>query len=67
MSFDVTISEAEVRRSFALNVVNGAAFNFAEKLIDPPLVLAWFVSQLTSSNLLIGLVAPLGDAGWLLP
>lgn len=63
----VTVPEREVRRSFALGVFNGAVFRFAEALVDPPLVLTWFVSQLTSSNLLIGLVAPLGNAGWFLP
>lgn len=57
----------EVRRSFVLGVFNGAAFRLAEALIDPPLVLTWFVSQLTDSNLLAGLVAPLGNAGWFLP
>jgi len=62
-----TIPEHEVRRSFALGVFNGTAFQFAQALIDPPLVLTWFVSQLTSSNLLIGLVTPLGNAGWFLP
>lgn len=60
-------SQREVRRSFALGVLNGALFEFAERLIDPPLVLTWFVSRLTLSNLLIGLVSPLGDAGWFLP
>ncbi|MEE9617073.1 MAG: MFS transporter [Anaerolineae bacterium] len=64
---DDVIPEHEVRRSFALGVFNGTAFRFAETLIDPPLILTWFVSQLTSSNLLIGLVAPMGDAGWFLP
>ena len=64
---DDVIPEHEVRRSFALGVFNGTAFRFAEALIDPPLVLTWFVSQLTTSNLLIGLVAPMGDAGWFLP
>lgn len=59
--------EREVRRSFALGVFNGAVFNFAEALIAPPLVLTLFVSKLTSSNLLIGLVAPLGQACWFLP
>ena len=57
----------EERRSFVLGVFNGAAFRFAESLIDPPLVLTWFVSDLTTSNLLRGLVAPLGDACWFLP
>ncbi len=61
------VSDREVRRSFALGVFNGAVFNFAEALIDPPLVLTLFVSKLTSSNLLTGLVAPLGHACWFLP
>jgi MFS family permease len=64
---EVALPEHEVRRSFALNVFNGALFNFAARLIDPPLVLTWFVTQLTSSNLLIGLVAPWGQACWFLP
>jgi len=64
---DDVVAEREARRSFALGVLNGTAFRFAEALIDPPLVLTWFVSQLTSSNLLVGLVAPLGNAGWFLP
>ncbi|MBC7226436.1 MAG: MFS transporter [Thermoflexales bacterium] len=63
----VQLPQREIRRSFILGVVNGALFEFAERLIDPPLVLTWFVSRLTSSNLLVGLVAPLGDAGWFLP
>lgn len=63
----VRLPDREVKRSFLLNVINGALFEFAERLIDPPLVLTWFVSQLTTSHLLIGLVAPLGQAGWYLP
>jgi len=54
-------------RNYVLGVINGAAFRFAEALIDPPLVLTWFVSNLTSSNFLIGLVSPLGMVGWFLP
>ena len=61
------LPQREVRRSFALGVFNGAAFRFAEAVTDPPLVLTWFVSRLTTSNLLIGLVGPMGDAGWFLP
>jgi hypothetical protein len=67
IDMDNVIPEHEARRSFVLGVFNGAVFRFSEALIDPPLVLTWFVSQLTSSNLLVGLVTPLGDAGWLLP
>jgi len=59
---ETAIPQREVRRSFALGVFNGAVFRLAEALIDPPLVLTWFVSQLTTSNLLTGLVAPLGNA-----
>ncbi len=61
------ILEREARRNFALGVFNGAVFRLAEALVDPPLVLTWFVSQLTSSNLLVGMVVPLGNAGWFLP
>jgi MFS family permease len=67
MTVQTAIPQREVRRSFTLGVFNGAAFEFAERLIDPPLILTWFVNQLTSSNLLIGMVAPLGTACWLLP
>jgi len=60
-------ADRELRRSFALGVFNGAAFQLGESLIDPSVVLTWFVSRLTASNFLIGLVVPLGDAGWFLP
>lgn len=60
-------SEREVRRSFALAILNGSLFRLAEALIDPPLVLTWFVSRLTDSNLLIGMIVPLGNASWFLP
>ena len=54
-------------RNYLLGVLNGSAFRFGEALIDPPVVLTWFVSNLTSSNFLIGLVSPLGMVGWFLP
>jgi MFS family permease len=58
----------EVRRNFALHALNGTLFQFARGMIDPSLVLTtWFVGRLTSSNLLLGLVVPLGQAGWFLP
>ena len=56
-----------LRRNFALGVVNGALYIVAESLIDPALVLTWFLARLSASNLLIGLVVPLRDAGWFLP
>jgi MFS family permease len=61
------IPEREARRNLALGLFNGITFRLAEALIDPPVVLTWFVSQLTDSNLLTGLVSPLGTAGWFLP
>jgi len=64
---EAAIPKREIRRNFALTVFNGALFNFAVRLIDPPLVLTWFVSQLTPSNLLVGLVAPWSQACWFLP
>jgi MFS family permease len=48
-------------------LMNGAIFRFSQALIDPSLVLTWFVSELTQSDFLIGLVVPLGNAGWFLP
>ena len=54
-------------RNFSLGVFNGAAFIFAETLISADLVLTNFLSKLTTSNFLIGLVVPLRDSGWYLP
>ncbi len=47
--------------------MNGAIFRFSQALLDPSLVLTWFVSELTQSDFLIGLVVPLGNAVWFLP
>ncbi|MDW8325925.1 MAG: hypothetical protein RMK99_05100 [Anaerolineales bacterium] len=55
------------QRDFWLGVLNGVLFTLAETLTDPTLVLVAFVSRLTQSPSLIGLVAPLRDAGWFLP
>ena len=60
-------SVLRLRRNFALGVVNGALYMLAESLIDPALVLTWFLARLSASNLLIGLVVPLRDVGWFLP
>ena len=58
---------AEFQRNFFLGVFNGATFIFAETLISADLVLTNFLSKLTTSNFLIGLVVPLRDSGWFLP
>ena len=56
-----------LRRNFVVGVTNGALSMVAESLTDPALVLTWFLARLSASNLLIGLVVPLRDAGWFLP
>lgn len=61
------LGRAVERRNFRLGVLNGLFVLVADTLIDPTLVLVTFVSQLTSSAILIGLVAPLRDAAWFLP
>lgn len=58
---------ARNQRAFWLNVANGGLFLFAETFMDPSVVLVWFISHLTSSNLLIGAITPLSSAGWFLP
>lgn len=58
---------AHLRRNFALGVLNGAMFSFAEALMSVDTVLTWFVQRLGGSNFLIGLVGPMRDAGWFLP
>lgn len=60
-------AQRHLRRNFSLGVLNGAIFNFFSALLDPSLVLSWFVSQLTTSNFLIGLIVPIQNGGWFLP
>ncbi len=67
MHIDHQGSEAGVRRDFRLGVINGALFGFAETLTDPALVLVAFVVALGGSPLLVGLAAPIRNAGWYLP
>lgn len=63
---EAAVSNSEARRSFALNVFNGALLDVAARLIDPPLVLTGFVRQLAPSNLFVGPVTPLSQASCLL-
>ncbi len=55
------------RRDFGLGVANGALFGLAETLTDPSLVLVAFVAALGGSPLVVGLAAPIRNAGWYLP
>ena len=58
---------ADVKKNFRLGVINGVVFNTFSSLLDPTLVLVTFVSLLTDSPLLIGLVVPIRDGLWYLP
>jgi len=56
-----------LRRNFRLGVLNGAIYQGGEGFIDSGTVIPVFLSQLTSSNALIGFSTALSDMGWLLP
>ncbi|MDI3339297.1 MAG: MFS transporter [Sphaerobacter sp.] len=67
---DATVTGTErsaYRRNPGLGIANGALRMLGETLIYPTMVLALFVSQLTRSNLLVGLVPVLASTVWLLP
>ncbi|HEX7400619.1 MAG TPA: hypothetical protein VF369_00445, partial [candidate division Zixibacteria bacterium] len=55
------------KRNFFLGVTNGVLFNFAWAFTAGSTVLPWFVSRLTSSNILIGLSSTLEALGWFIP
>jgi MFS family permease len=63
--------KAEVERNypwnFAVNLLDGVAFWFGINFISSSTILPLFVSKLTPSPLLIGLVAVIAQSGWLLP
>ncbi len=55
------------RYNFAFGVANGALLQLGDTFIHPTLVLVVFVSQLTTSNVLVGLVPALSVGLWFLP
>jgi MFS family permease len=57
----------EVKRNFRLAVSNGVLFILADSLTDPTLVLVAFLSMLTDSPFLLGLIVPIQSAAWALP
>lgn len=67
---DVDI-EAEIQRAlprnFTLNLLDGAFFIFGMSFSSVVTILPLFVSQLTSSPFLIGLIPAIQNMGWLLP
>jgi MFS family permease len=63
--------EAEVQRNyrwnFAVNLLDGASFWFGLSFISSSTIAALYVSKLTTSPLLIGLVAVIAQGSWFLP
>lgn len=65
-----TIDEAikrNYRWNFTVNAMDGASFWFGMSFISSTVILPLFVSHFTQSTLLIGMIAFLGTAGYLLP
>jgi MFS family permease len=54
-------------RTFVLGVLNGVLFNLAEALIGGTTVLPIFISNVTTSKVLVGLSGTMGNAGWFMP
>jgi MFS family permease len=54
-----------LRRNYWLGVISGIAYNFYIAVLSTELVLTWFLSELTDSNLLISLLVPIEMGSWL--
>ncbi len=61
------LSPQALQRNYWLGVLNGAAYRLSLALLDGAIVLPWFVSQITSSKVVIGLLLPIQNGGWFLP
>jgi MFS family permease len=53
-----------LQRNFWLGVVSGVAYNLYTVTLSTELVMAWFLSKLTDSNLLISLLVPIDWGSW---
>jgi Na+/melibiose symporter-like transporter len=54
-------------RNYRLGVVNGLLYILSETLLDPTLVLIAYLSHITNSPILLGMLLPLRDGSWSLP
>ena len=59
--------ERNYRRNFIVNVLDGTFFFFGLSFIAESTVIPVYVSHLTDSRVLIGLVSAVASAGWFLP
>ncbi|HVP36932.1 MAG TPA: MFS transporter [Terriglobales bacterium] len=64
---ELNFQERYFKRNFASGVINGIFFNLALAFISGSTILPLFVSQLTNSDVLIGLSSTLETIGWLSP
>ncbi|MCW1969725.1 MAG: hypothetical protein KIH69_016560 [Anaerolineae bacterium] len=55
------------RRNFLYSMGNAIFYALGESLVDTRVVMTAFLSQLTNSNTLIALLAPMRMTGWFLP
>jgi len=55
------------QRNYLLGVFNGFLYTAGEIFFDPTLVVVVFLSYLTDSPFLLGLIVPIRDAAWALP
>ncbi len=63
----VILSPETDRRNFRLGVLNGILYLVGDALVDATLVLVAFLSYLTQSPILLGMVVPIRDGAWALP
>jgi MFS family permease len=57
-------TRSRLRRNFTLGVVSGVAYNLYLSVLSTQVVMTWFLSELTESNLLISLLLPIEIGGW---
>ena len=53
-----------LRRNFWLGVVSGVGYNLYPVVLNTQLVVTWFLSGLTDSNLILSLAAPVESGSW---
>jgi hypothetical protein len=57
-------TRSHLRRNFTLGVISGVAYNLYVTVLSTELVMTWFLSELTESNLLISLLVPIELGSW---
>jgi hypothetical protein len=57
-------TRSHLRRNFTLGVISGVAYNLYVAVLSTELVMTWFLSELTESNLLISLLVPIELGSW---